>query len=88
MIFNNFNLCLENVIDCVVVMLVGLVVVGWFLRYDIIELRDGPKFGIGGGVDTKVEIGEVWRRSVDTKAPNITIMVWRKTESRYLDIAT
>ena len=42
-------------LDSDMVLLIGQVIVVWFLREEGIELRGGPKFGSRGNVGTKAK---------------------------------
>ena len=55
--FNNLNLFLGNMFDSVTILLRGLVVVGWFLRKESIELMYGFEFISMDGIGTKVKGG-------------------------------
>ena len=39
----------------------------WFLRYNSVELRDGPKFGSRGGFGANVGGGRGWYITINTK---------------------
>ena len=45
---NIFNLCLEVTFDYIMWMLIWEVVMGWFLREEVIKIRGCSKFGKGG----------------------------------------
>ena len=67
-------------LDSYMVLLIGQVIVVWFLREEGIELRGGPKFGSGGSVGTKAKAegregsrGVTMTKNMTTNSGRITL---------------